>query len=179
MTEVEKGTLARTDAMLARLTIAEIETIPLRVPLGRTYRGSRYKMTHRSTIVTRIYTEEGIVGEAYCGDEDATLLEIDEVIRLEIAPTLIGEDGLRLERAWELARPATFDILRDRRTGLVATACVDAALWDAVGKTLGQPLHRLWGGYRDSVPVITIGGTTATRTSPRRSRHSASKGSPG
>ena len=79
-------------------------------------------------------------------------------MRLEIAPRLIGEDGFRLERAWELARPATFDILRDRRLGLVATACVDAALWDAVGKALGQPLHRLWGGYRDSVPVITIGG---------------------
>ncbi len=158
MTEVEKGLLGSTDSALARLTIAEIETIPIRVPLGRTYRGSRYKMTHRSTIVTRIYTEEGIVGEAYCGDEDAGLLEIDEVVRLEIAPRLIGEDGFRLERAWELARPATFDILRDRRLGLVATACVDAALWDAVGKALGQPLHRLWGGYRDSVQVITIGG---------------------
>jgi D-galactarolactone cycloisomerase len=158
MTEVEKRLLASTDSALARLTIAEIETIPIRVPLGRTYRGSRYKMTHRSTIVTRVYTEEGIVGEAYCGDEDAGLLEIDEIVRLEIAPRLIGEDGFRLERAWELARPATFDILRDRRLGLVATACVDAALWDAVGKALGQPLHRLWGGYRDTVPVITIGG---------------------
>ena len=35
-------------------------------------------MTHRSTIVTRVHTEEGVVGEAYCGDEDAGLLEIDE-----------------------------------------------------------------------------------------------------
>ena len=115
-------------------------------------------MTHRSTIVTRIRTEEGIVGEAYCGDEDAGLLEIDAILRTEIAPRLIGEDAFRVERCWELARPATFDILRDRRLGLVATACVDAAIWDAIGKALGQPLHRLWGGYRDTLPVITIGG---------------------
>jgi L-alanine-DL-glutamate epimerase-like enolase superfamily enzyme len=115
-------------------------------------------MTHRSTIVTRVLTEEGVVGEAYCGDEDAGLLEIDEIIRLELGPRLIGEDGFRVERVWELARSATFDILRDRRLGLVATACIDAAIWDAIGKTLGQPLHRLWGGYRESVPVITIGG---------------------
>ena len=115
-------------------------------------------MTHRSTIVTRIRTEEGVVGEAYCGDEDAGLLEIDEIVRTEIAPRLIGEDAFRVERCWELARPATFDILRDRRLGLVATACVDAAIWDAIGKALGQPLHRLWGGYRESLPVITIGG---------------------
>jgi D-galactarolactone cycloisomerase len=158
MTEVEEGVTASITPALARLTIAEIETIPIRVPLGRTYKGSRYKMTHRSTIVTRIHTEEGIVGEAYCGDEDAGLLEIDEIVRREIAPRLVGEDACRIERCWELARPATFDILRDRRLGLVATACVDTAIWDAVGKVLEQPLHRLWGGYREIVPVITIGG---------------------
>lgn len=153
----------RIAAPATSLTIAEVETIPIRVPLGRTYRGSRYKMTHRSTIVVRVHTVEGIVGEAYCGDEDAGLLEIDEILRTEIVPRLIGEDAFRVERCWELARPATYDILRDRRLGLVATACADAAIWDAVGKALGQPLHRLWGGYRDTLPVITIGGYYGTQ----------------
>jgi L-alanine-DL-glutamate epimerase-like enolase superfamily enzyme len=149
---------ARAATAPAALTIADIETIAIRFPLAQTYRGSAYKMTHRSTIVTRIRTEEGILGEAYCGDEDAGLAEIDAIVRLEIAPRLIGEDAFRVERCWELARPATYDILRDRRLGLVAAACVDAAIWDAIGKALGQPLHRLWGGYRESLPVITIGG---------------------
>ena len=43
-------------------------------------------------------------------------------------------------------------------SGLVACACVDAAIWDAVGKALGQPLWRLWGGYRRRLPMIAIGG---------------------
>jgi D-galactarolactone cycloisomerase len=140
------------------LTISRIETFPIRVPLGRVYSGSHYRMTHRSTIVTRLYTEEGIMGEAYAGDEDAGLEEIDAVIHREIAPRLVGEDAFAVERCWELARPATWDILRDRRLGLVACACVDTAIWDAVGKALGQPLWRLWGGYRSDLPVITIGG---------------------
>jgi D-galactarolactone cycloisomerase len=140
------------------LTIARIETTAIRVPLGREYRGSHYRMTHRSTIVTRIYTEEGIVGEAYTGDENAGLFEIEAIIRDEIAPKLIGADAMAIERCWELARPATFDILRDRRLGLVACACVDSALWDAIGKVLEQPLWRLWGGYRDQLPMISIGG---------------------
>ena len=123
-----------------RLTITAVETVPLRVPLARTFHGSHYRMTHRSTIVTRIHTEEGIVGEAYAGDEDAGLLEIERIIADEIAPRLLGEDAFAVERCWELARPATFDILRDRRLGLVACACVDAAIWDAVGKALEQPL---------------------------------------
>jgi D-galactarolactone cycloisomerase len=95
----------------AGLTIAEVETIAIRVPLARTYHGSAYKMTHRSTIVTRIRTEEGVVGEAYCGDEDAGLLEIDEIVRTEIAPRLIGEDAFRVERCWELSRSCR-DLLR-------------------------------------------------------------------
>jgi L-alanine-DL-glutamate epimerase-like enolase superfamily enzyme len=158
MAELDVDLQARVGSTVGTLTITEIETVAIRVPLGQTYRGSRYKMTHRSTIITRVHTAEGIVGEAYAGDEDAGLLEILEILRSEIIPQLIGEDAFRVERCWELARPATFDILRDRRLGLVATACVDAAIWDAIGKALGQPLYRLWGGYRDSVPVITIGG---------------------
>lgn len=140
------------------LRIERIETIPIRVPLDRVYRGSHYQMTHRSTTITRIHTASGIVGEAYAGDEDAGLEEIDGIIHREIAPLLIGEDGFAIERCWELARPVTWNILRDRRLGLVASASVDVALWDAIGKALGVPLWKLWGGYRDAVPVITIGG---------------------
>lgn len=149
---------AAAPATPATLTIERIETIPIRVPLPRVYKGSQYHMTHRSTIVTRIHTAEGIVGEAYTGDEDAGLLEIERIIHAELAPVLVGEDALRVERCWQLARPATFDILRDRRLGLVAGACVDTAIWDAVGKALGQPLWRLWGGYRNALPMISIGG---------------------
>jgi D-galactarolactone cycloisomerase len=143
---------------VSNLTIERIETVPIRVPLGRVYRGSHYQMTHRSTIVTRVHTREGVVGEAYAGDEDAGLFDIDAIIRDEIAPALVGQDAFATERCWDLARPVTFDILRDRRLGLVAAACVDSAIWDAVGKALGQPLWRLWGGYRDALPMISIGG---------------------
>ncbi len=142
----------------SRLTIREIETIPIRVPLRQIYKGSYYHMTHRATILCRVKTEEGIVGEAFVGDEDHINDQIERVIRNEITPKLIGEDAFAVERCWEIARPATFDILRDRRIGLVACAAVDAAIWDAIGKAVGQPLWRLWGGYRNKIQVIWTGG---------------------
>ena len=46
----------------------------------------------------------------------------------------------------------------DRRLSLVACAGIDTAAWDAVGKALGQPLWRLWGGFRNTIPMISIGG---------------------
>jgi L-alanine-DL-glutamate epimerase-like enolase superfamily enzyme len=140
------------------LTIIKIETEAIRVPLERIYRGSHYKMTHRSTIITRVHTAGGLVGEAYAGDEDAGLMEIDGIIHDEIAPALLGQDGSAIEKCWELARPATWNILRDRRLGLVACASLDVTLWDLFGRALNVPLWKLWGGYRSAVPVISIGG---------------------
>ncbi len=140
------------------LTIRAIETIPILAPLGRTYRGSYYEMTQRATLVTRVVTDEGIVGEAYAGDEDTSLHVIDAIVRDEIAPRVTGLDAFAIEACHQAAWPATFDILRDRRLGLVAVACVDTAIWDAIGKALGQPLWKLWGGYRDRIPLIIIGG---------------------
>lgn len=144
--------------MTSALEIVDIETIPVLAPLAREFRGSYYRMTHRATLLTRVRMADGIVGEAYAGDEDKTLLDIDRIVREELAPRLLGQDAFAVERCWELGYPVTYDILRDRRLGLIALACVDTAIWDAVGKAVGQPLWRLWGGYRRSVPLIAIGG---------------------
>ena len=86
----------------ARLTIRAIELTAITVPLGREYRGSYYRMNDRSTIVVRLLTDEGVVGEAYAGDEGATLGAIQSVITDEIAPRLIGENAFAYERCWQL-----------------------------------------------------------------------------
>jgi L-alanine-DL-glutamate epimerase-like enolase superfamily enzyme len=140
------------------LTIESIEVTPIIVPLDREYRGSYYRMTNRATVLTRVTTSEGIIGEAYAGDEDATLAEIVAVVTDELTPRLIGQDAFAIERCWELGFPVTYDLLRDRRIGLVALASVDLALWDAIGKALNRPLWQLWGGYRSSLAVNLIGG---------------------
>jgi L-alanine-DL-glutamate epimerase-like enolase superfamily enzyme len=141
------------------LRIESIETIPVRVPLPFTYQGSYYRMRNRCTIITRIRMSDGIVGEAYNADEDEPLQsEIRKILHDEIVPRVVGMDALQVERVWEAMLPVTFDQLRPRWYAMQAIACVDTALWDAVGKAYGQPLWRLWGGYRDRLPMIGIGG---------------------
>ena len=140
------------------VVITSIETVALRAALEKEFRGSHYHMTQRATLVTRVNTSAGIVGEAYAGDEDQTLSQIERIVHDEIAPAVVGLELLATERSWHAGHPATFDILRDRRLALVALAGVDAAIWDAIGRFLGQPLWRLWGGYRNRVPLIAIGG---------------------
>lgn len=140
------------------MRIERIETIPIRMPLPRIFRGSNYFMTHRCTILTRVYTDAGVVGECYNGDEDEGQAEIVRIIHDEIAPRLIGQDAFNVEACWKAMLPATQNILRPRILGTSAQACVDSAIWDAVGKALGVSLARLWGGGGDSLPVLCIAG---------------------
>jgi L-alanine-DL-glutamate epimerase-like enolase superfamily enzyme len=144
---------------ISGLRIERIETIPIRVPLPFTYSGSTYRMRNRCTIITRVFTSAGIVGEAYNADEDSPMQEtVVAIIRDEITPRVLGLDAMRVEQCWEAMLPPTYDQLRPRWPAMQAIACVDTAIWDAIGKAVGQPLWRLWGGYRDRVPMIGIGG---------------------
>ena len=118
-----------------QLKIESVETIPIRVPLPFTYKGSYYKMRNRCTIITRIKTSEGIVGQAYNADEDEPLQsEILSILHDELVPQVIGLDAFATERVWEAMLPATFDQLRPRWYAMQAMACIDTAVWDAVGQ---------------------------------------------
>ncbi len=138
--------------------IVRVETIPVRVPLDRVYRGSHYSMSNRCTIITRVYTSDGTFGESYNGDADDEQSQVLGIIDDEIVPLVHGLDAWQVERCWEAMLPVTFNILRDRTLALQAMACVDSAIWDLIGKMMEQPLSRLWGVYTDTLPFIVIGG---------------------
>lgn len=140
------------------LTIQSIETTALRIPLNKVYRGSKYSMQNRCTIITRILTQQGVVGEVYTGDTDGEQDDVLAIIHNELAPALIGMDVFNTEGCWEAMKPATYDILRDRGVVMQAISAVDTAIWDTVGKALEMPLYRLWGGYQGRLPMTAIGG---------------------
>jgi len=140
------------------LTVERVETEAIRVPLDQVYRGSKYKMENRCTIITRIYTHQGVIGEVYSGDTDEEQPVIRKIIHDELAPAIEGKDIFDIEGCWEAMKPATYDILRDRNMVMQAISAVDAALWDTFGKALDMPLYRLWGGAKKQLPIIAIGG---------------------
>ncbi|WP_159590043.1 mandelate racemase/muconate lactonizing enzyme family protein [Hydrogenophaga sp. BPS33] len=144
------------DWMSVRIT--RIETIPLKVKLDRVAAGSTLKLTHRCTIVTRVHTDAGIVGECFNGNDDELQPAVRRLIHDELEPLLLGQPVCAIEDLWARTRRATEPFLRDRRVALRAQACIDSALHDAVGKLAGAPIHQLWGGAKTEVPVIALGG---------------------
>ncbi|NBC31012.1 MAG: mandelate racemase/muconate lactonizing enzyme family protein, partial [Spirochaetes bacterium] len=142
----------------APLPITSIETQAIRVPLDKVYRGSKYSMENRCTIIVTVRTKEGVVGRTYSGDTDAEQADVIKIIEQELAPALTGMDVFNTAGCWEAMKPATYDILRDRGVVLQAIAAVDTAIWDTVGKALEMPLYKIWGGYTNRLPMIAIGG---------------------
>src|SRR5688572_15759137 len=81
-----------TDAKIER-----IETIPLKVKLDRPAAGATLKLTHRSTIVTRVHTDVGVVGECFNGNDDEIQADIIRVIHDELEPRLKGKSVAGIE----------------------------------------------------------------------------------
>ena len=136
------------------MRIKSVEAIAIEIPLTKNFGGSTYHVLKRSTIVTRIQTESGLISEVYNGDNRQDGLEIVRIIHEELAPLLIGQDASRLEALWE--RMSTINKrTRDRKLVMEAIACCDTALWDIFGKSCNMSVNKLLGGYRDSLQIIT------------------------
>ena len=139
------------------MRIHSIENILLEVPLRKNFGGSTYDVLTRSTIITRMRTSQGLVSEVYNGDNRDNGPEIVNIIQNEIAPLVVGEEVMQIERLWEKMLPLA-NRNRNRKLVMEAISCVDTALWDLMGKACGVSVCALLGGYRARMPIITIAG---------------------
>ncbi len=149
------------------MKITRIEIIPLVRRLEEAFSGGTYRIVNRYTLVTRVHTDVGIVGEVFGGDEDQRQERVVEVVREHFEPLLVGQDARNPERLWNKMFHYNVDLgnrsihtldLNNHAIKMQAIACVDMALWDALGKYYNVPTYKLLGGCYDRVPIIAIGG---------------------
>jgi D-galactarolactone cycloisomerase len=139
--------------------ITRIEAVLVTVPLKRDFKGSSYSVPEKNAIITRIHTDDGLVGECANGEGRLAAHEAGfGILRDDIAPLLLGADPTRIEQLWAQMWKVTYRHMMHPRPAVRAAACADSALWDLMGKRCGMPLYRLWGGARESVPIVAIGG---------------------
>lgn len=122
------------------------------------------------TCLVRVETDTGIVG---WGEAKAPVAPrvARAIVQDLLRELLIGADPRDIEPIWETMYASMR--LRGHESGflLEALSGIDIALWDVVGKHLGEPVHHLLGGgYRDRVPVYAS-GVPATRSAPGEADH--------
>lgn len=103
-------------------------------------------------LVVRIKTEEGIEGIGCAIPGGARAIVEDHFRHL-----LIGQSAFDIEKLWDQMFKASLPYGR-KGLPIMALSGVDIALWDIVGKALGQPVWRLLGGkVREELPVYSTG----------------------
>jgi L-alanine-DL-glutamate epimerase-like enolase superfamily enzyme len=152
-----QGSITNHLSPIPPVKIESIEAFAIDIPLTKNFGGSTYSVLKRSTVVTLLKAGDGLVSEIYNGDNREHAPAIARLIEQELAPRVKGLELLEIERAWQ----AMFELShtnRDRKTLMEAIACVDCALWDLVGKSLGKNVATLLGTNRERLPIISIGG---------------------
>ena len=125
------------------LTISGVRAIPLTAQMQAGTRTSQGVFDAVSIVLVEVRTADGILGYGEClGRFGARAYA--ELINEVFAPRLLGQSAFDIRRLWQQMRAS----LTGRAGGMLveAIAGVDIALWDVVGKALGQPVHRLLGG---------------------------------
>tara|TARA_B100001093_G_scaffold328816_1_gene313837 strand:+ start:860 stop:1984 length:1125 start_codon:yes stop_codon:yes gene_type:complete len=146
------------------MKIDKIEVYNVNIPLNKSFGGGTYNVEKRSSIITKIFTNDGIVSEVFAGDDRYRGELILKAIKEVLAPDLIGKDPRKIDNIWELLfknhvkNIASENRLILRSTMMRALACIDFALWDIYGKFESKSVLDLLGKKQEKLKVSTIGG---------------------
>ena len=123
---------------------------PWRTGVGTAFGG------HKQLGVVTVETSEGLEGHAFLGSSrqgaDAFVGPLVEFIK----PMVVGRNPQDIGDIWWKMWK------QNRSVSTNAIGAVDVALWDINGKIAGQPVHRLLGTCRDSVPAYSSTAWHAT-----------------
>src|SRR6266567_3421190 len=126
-------------------------TVPTPKPMALNY-------AQQKLVVAEISTDEGVKVLGYSlvfGGGGAE--SVHAYLESRLAPVLIGEDPLFVERLWERMFRADMGI-KKQGVAAYALSALDIGLWDIAGKAAGLPLYKLWGAVSDRIPAYGSGG---------------------
>ncbi|MDQ0475279.1 mandelate racemase/muconate lactonizing enzyme family protein [Labrys wisconsinensis] len=155
--------IARVDATWVRMPIAE----------ARQHRSDFGEVRTFDAAIVRIETEDGLVGWGEgknAAGSAGTYAGLVHLVNAELAPRLIGRDPREPSVLWDwlysgtrhhhaLARGHALPEIARRGLSIAALSAVDIACWDLLGKALGEPVWRLFGGRKaERLPAYASGG---------------------
>jgi L-alanine-DL-glutamate epimerase-like enolase superfamily enzyme len=135
--------------------IARIDThlvaTPLEPPIVHPFLGARTRFV---SLVVEVHNKDGLTGFGYVtGESSRQMAAVGRIVE-DLAERLVasGIDARRNALLYDRMWSWTVDLLHEGAATLALSA-IDIALWDIKGKAAGEPLWRMLGGARDTVPA--------------------------
>jgi len=134
--------------------IANISSHALDIPVSLDITREPVDTSH-SVCIVEIETDNGLRGHGM--SSIGPIRSIAHMVDTLAAPAIIGMNPLDNEAIWD---KLYWQLAPRGQTGVAlhAIAAIDIALWDIKGHAFGQPVWRLLGGARDTVPTYTTFG---------------------
>ena len=119
----------------------------VRMPFNEDILWASGRRTGATRLICRIETDAGIVG---WGETICLIETVRAVFEKIVAKLAIGYEVSDVERFSRNVLGAGY--YHHNRAAVMALAAMEMAMWDALGRKAGLPLHALWGGmWRDKV----------------------------
>ncbi|TDI66913.1 MAG: mandelate racemase/muconate lactonizing enzyme family protein [Alphaproteobacteria bacterium] len=133
------------------MKIASVKAIPI------TY--IDHQQVPLNYLFVRIETDNGLIGYGEVCDSYACTnpLSVAAIIHEALAPLLVDEDPVGVDRLAFKMRGWTRRRLGDQGVVIQAISGVEIALWDLAGKAQNKSVSRMLGRHRDHVPIYASG----------------------
>ena len=140
------------------MKIKDLRVHIISAPLVQPFQFSQAWVDKRDSVIVEVETSDGVCGFGEClchGHQEPFMAAA--FIEHCYKPQVVGRDLFEVEVIWETlynsARP-----IGQQGAAINAQSGIDIAIWDAIGKTLNQPVYNLLGGrYRDKIPAYATG----------------------
>ncbi|MEM8658784.1 MAG: mandelate racemase/muconate lactonizing enzyme family protein, partial [Pseudomonadota bacterium] len=129
--------------------IASVDARLFSIPLAEVLSDAKHgDHTHFELVTATIHLEDGSSGTGYTYTGGRGGHAILAMIRHDLAPFLIGQDGQAVEALYDAMQWHLHYVARGGVASFAISA-VDIALWDLRGRRTGQPLVAMAGGASD------------------------------
>lgn len=123
------------------MRISKVDHWLVRVPFTEDILWGSGRRIGTTRLICRIETDAGITG---WGETISLIANVPAVFADIVAPLAIGYPVADVERLHRHVLGAGY--YHHKRAAVMAIAALEMAMWDALGKQAGLPLHALWGG---------------------------------
>ncbi len=139
------------------MKITDIEVQCYSWPRPKPISNGKYTYTTVDVNLIHVHTDQGLTGIGWGGGTAAGRPgEITTALVEHFKQALVGQDPFCYRRLWEEMWLPKLVGRRGISTQVISG--IDIAIWDLLGKAVGQSVHRLLGAFRDRIPTYIAGG---------------------